>query len=54
VKIRSGDTKYDPETGLKTVPLTPEALKGIEAAKREAWKKGGLSEMSDMYQSLSK
>lgn len=56
VKILPATTKYDPETGQKTMPLTQEALREIEAAKRARWESGtgGLQDMHDMYKTLAK
>lgn len=56
VKILPSTTKYDPETGQKTMPLTPEALREIEAAKRARWESGtgGLQDTINMYKTLAK
>ena len=54
IKLLPANVRYDPETGLSTQPLTPEVAKEYEASKKETWKNGGLREMQDMYQNLSK
>lgn len=54
IRIFPSGTKFDPETGQKTLPLTPEVVGEMESMRRESWTNGGLREMGDMYRTIPK